>query len=172
MLKPSEVKAKAQQLEEQNNKFRKFLKNRADGDELDTQFLKLHKELFAGYDCCKCANCCKMCQIILDDNEVERISSFLDMTENEFLGDYLEDAGAGEEKPYKFKETPCSFLDIDGCCQIQECKPEGCAEFPFTDHPFRLWNLSSIIANAEFCPIVFEILERLKVMYSFRNRNA
>ena len=66
MLKPTEVKAKAQKLEEQNYKFRTFLKNRADGDELDAQFLALHKKLFAGYDCCKCANCCKAYRCRID----------------------------------------------------------------------------------------------------------
>ena len=59
MVRPDEVKLKAQRLEERNYKFRTFLKSRADDDELDAQFLDLHKELFAGYDCSKCANCCK-----------------------------------------------------------------------------------------------------------------
>ena len=40
MVKPHEVKAKAEWLEEQNYKFRTFLKNRAGDDELDAQFLK------------------------------------------------------------------------------------------------------------------------------------
>ena len=86
MVRPDEVKSKASRLEEKNYKFRAFLKNRADDDELDAQFLILHKELFAGYDCCKCANCCKIYRIILDDAEVTRISAFLGMTEGDFSG--------------------------------------------------------------------------------------
>lgn len=31
----------------------------ADEEEIDEQFLKLHNELFEGYDCNYCGNCCK-----------------------------------------------------------------------------------------------------------------
>jgi len=170
MIKPNEVKAKAQELEEQNYKFRAFLKNRADDDELDKQFLELHKELFAGYDCCKCANCCKTCRIALDNDEVKRIAVFLDLTENDFIAAYLANADPDDEKPYKIKGKPCPFLCDDGRCRVQDCKPDVCAEFPYTDHPERLSSMYGIIEHAEVCPIVFEILERLKVMYGFRNR--
>ena len=170
MIKPNEVKAKAQELEQQNYKFRTFLKNRADDDELDKQFSELHKELFAGYDCCKCANCCKTYSIILDKNEVKRIAAFLNLTENDFVAVYLTNADPDDEKPCKIKGKPCSFLCDDGCCRIQDCKPDDCEEFPYTDFPDRLSSMYSIIEHAEVCPVVFEILERLKVMYRFRNR--
>jgi len=45
MIKPREVRAKALQFEDQNIKFRSFLKNRAGHDELDAQFKALHDEL-------------------------------------------------------------------------------------------------------------------------------
>jgi len=170
MVKPNEVKAKAQKLEEQNYKFRTFLKNRADDEELDAQFLLLHKELFTGYDCCKCANCCKMYRITLDNDEVRRIAVFIGSTENDFIAEYLVIAKPDDEKPYKIKETPCPFLFEDGRCRIQDCKPDVCTGFPFTDQPDRLSSMYGIIEHAEVCPVVFEILERLKVMYMFRNR--
>jgi len=170
MVKPTEVKAKAQRLEEQNYKFRAFLKNRADDDELDAQFLALHKGLFAGYDCCKCANCCSSYSIILASDEAKRIAAFLGLTEGDFAAEYLTGSSADEEKPYKFKDKPCSFLGADGRCRIQECKPDVCKGFPFTDKPGRLSSMIGIINHAEVCPVVFEILERLKVMYRFRNR--
>ncbi len=34
----------------------RFLKCHADEDKLDSRFLRLHKELFPGYDCSKCRN--------------------------------------------------------------------------------------------------------------------
>jgi len=170
MVRPDEIKSKAQRLEEKNYKFRAFLKSRADDDELDEQFLELHKELFAGYDCCKCANCCKMLEIILDDAEVTRISAFLSMTEGDFIAEYLAKADWDDEKPYKIKEKPCPFLLGNGRCRIQECKPDACVGFPFTDQPDRLSSMYGVIEHAEICPIVFEILERLKLIYRFRNR--
>jgi Fe-S-cluster containining protein len=168
VIAPTEVKTRAERLEEQNYKFRTFLKYRADGDELDAQFLKLHKELFADYDCCECNNCCKALDIILDSDEAKRISTFLKMTEDDFATEYL--TNTDDEKPYKFKTNPCAFLDDDGRCRIQGCKPEVCKDFPYTDRPDRLSSLYSVIEHAEVCPIVFEILEQLKRLYGFRNR--
>ena len=177
MINPGEVKANAQSLEDQNYKFRTFLKNRADDDELDAQFLALHKELFTGYDCCKCANCCKAYRIFLGNDEVKRIAEFLSMSENDFAALYLIDAEEGDDKPYKFKAKPykfkakpCAFLRDDGRCRIQDCKPDECTGFPYTDRPNRLSCMHSVIEHAEVCPIIFEILERLKAIYNFRNK--
>ncbi|MCL1919124.1 MAG: YkgJ family cysteine cluster protein [Peptococcaceae bacterium] len=170
MIKPTEVKTNAQRLEEQNYKFRTFLKSRADDEELDMQFLDLHKKLFENYDCCKCANCCKTYDIILADDEVKRIAAFLKITEDDFAAEYLTNTDADDERPYKFKNNPCAFLGGGGRCRIQDCKPDVCAGFPFTDQPERLASMYSVIEHAEVCPVVFEILERLKVMYGFRNR--
>jgi len=169
MIKPTEIKEKAQKLEEQNYKFRTFLKNRADDDELDAQFLKLHNELFSDYDCCKCTNCCKAYRISLADDEVERIAVFLKMVTSAFIAKYLNKADASDEKPYRFKEKPCSFLGDDGRCQINDCKPDVCVGFPYTNQPDRLSSMFGVIEHAEVCPVVYEILERLKAMYRFRN---
>ena len=171
MVKPNEVKANAQKLERDNLSFRSFLKNRADSDKLDAQFLELHKELFANYDCCKCNNCCKTYHIILGYGEVKRIAEFLKITESDFIAEYLTETEENDaDEQYEFKSNPCSFLDGDGCCKIQECKPDVCKGFPFTDHPHRLSGMHGIIDHAEVCPVVFEILERLKEIYGFRNR--
>jgi hypothetical protein len=50
MIKPSRVKFQARKKEDENYKFRTYLKINADPDELDQQFLRLHKELFAEYN--------------------------------------------------------------------------------------------------------------------------
>jgi Fe-S-cluster containining protein len=166
MIKPTQVKVKALRLEKQNLEFRSFLKNRADDDELDAQFLELHTELFATYDCSQCNNCCREFSVNIDSDEAESIAAFLGMTGSEFASKYLTEADPWTEKLV----NPCPFLGDDGC-QIQSCRPRVCEGFPFTDQPDRLSSMMSIIGHAEVCPIVFEILERLKVMYGFRHRN-
>ena len=170
MIKPSEVKSKALKLEEQNYKFRAFLRNRADYDELDEQFLTLHKELFADNNCCNCGNCCKEFEITLGEDEIKRIAAFLNVTESDFATEYLKKAKPYDDNPFEFKSKPCAFLEADGRCRIQECKPDDCTGFPFTDRPNRMSSLLGVISHAEVCPVVFEILERLKVIYRFRNR--
>jgi len=174
MIRPNEVKKKALGLESQTIKFRSFLKNRADYDELDAQFKALHDEIFENYDCSKCANCCKTFGIVINDEDTKRMADFLGMTEVDFCKHYLtwtDDDDDDGEKQRIFKSEPCQFLDDDGRCRIQEVKPEICRAFPHTDNPDRLMSMYSVIASAEICPVVFEILERLKVIYHFRNRN-
>jgi Fe-S-cluster containining protein len=170
MFKPTEVKAKAEYLEDANCRFRTFLKIHAEGDELDAQFLALHKELFANYDCCKCNNCCRAFDISLDGDEAKRIAAFLGMTESDFAAKYLTNADPEDDKPSKFATKPCPFLGGDGRCAIQECKPDVCTGFPYTDKPNRLSSMWGVIDNTAICPVVFEILEEIKGIYGFRNR--
>lgn len=77
---------------------------------------------------------------------------------------YLEEKEAGV---YRIVEPPCLFLMEDGVCQIESCKPQCCREFPYTGKPGRLFSLYSIIDSASVCPVVFEILERLKKRLRF-----
>jgi len=172
MIKPSEVATEAQRFEQQNYEFRTFLKIHADDDELDSQFSKLHKELFTNYDCSKCANCCRTYNVVLDNDEIKEIVQFLKITQGEFTTKYLVSADTDGEKQYKFKHKPCSFLDDDEKCQIQDCKPNVCKDYPFTDKPRRLSSMYSVIDHASVCPIVFEILEKLKILYRFRSNTS
>ena len=170
MIGPDEVKGEAERLAEQNYKFRTFLRNREDEGKLDALFLRFHKEVFAEYDCCKCANCCKECVITLDTGEIERMAAFLGMTKDCVIAEYLTKADPNDEKPYMIKKRPCPFLRTDGKCRVHDCKPDICAGFPYTDRPGRLRRLLGIIDNTGTCPAVFEIIERLKAEYGFRNR--
>lgn len=163
MISPSNVSAAAAEREDENLRFRIFLKNHADPDELDRQFLALHKELFARYDCCRCGNCCRIYSTTLTEEEIVNISAYLGMTRQKFLEDHLIRGRDGLELP-----APCRFLNADGKCRLQECKPEECKGFPYTERPHRLESMYSVLSAAEVCPVVFEIIERLKEVYHFR----
>ena len=165
MIEPSKVEFEAQIREEENIKFRVFLKNRADCDELDRQFLELHNELFAGYNCCDCNNCCRTYSTILQESDIDTISASLGLSKQEFSDKYLVNSSDGFEL-----KAPCCFLKENGECAIQEYKPEECRDFPHTDKPDRLFSLYGVLSFAEVCPVVFEILERLKVIYGFRTK--
>ena len=162
MIEPSKVSAAAEKLENENVKFRTFLKINADYDELDKQFLELHNELFAGYDCCKCNNCCREYNTVLQENELVSIATFLGLSKQEFCEKYLTQSVEG----YELK-APCRFLKETGECAIQECNPAECKDFPHTNKPNRLGSLLGILSFAKVCPIVFEILERLKRTYRY-----
>lgn len=166
MIEPSKIKKEFNKVEDENYAFRAYLKNHADLDELDEQFLELHNELFKNYDCSKCRNCCKEYSITFEENEIEQAAKLLNMKAKEFMDKYVEVTVNG----YDVKERPCCFLAENGVCEIEQCKPEGCRDYPFTNKPERLLSLYSIVDSASVCPVVFEILERLKQIYRFKRR--
>ncbi|MDR2351949.1 MAG: YkgJ family cysteine cluster protein [Deltaproteobacteria bacterium] len=154
---------------EDNIRFRVFLKENADEDELDRQFLKLHKKYFANYDCCKCAKCCKELETAFDENDVKSASIYLEESVESIKEKYLKESHSIDNIPYESKVMPCVFLEIDGKCRIQPAKPHLCRDYPFTNKPNRLRSMLTIVSNAEVCPVVNKILERLKIMYDFYN---
>jgi Fe-S-cluster containining protein len=166
MIEPSKNKETARRYADENLAFRSFLKNRADSDELDIHFAQLHHELFAAYDCCQCHNCCEVYSVQLTDEDAEGIAAFLGIGKELFVKGYTQNAdGDGYEiKP------PCPFLESDGKCRVQPCKPEECRGYPYTDRPDRLGSLYGVIEFAEVCPVVFVIVQRLKRIYGFRSR--
>lgn len=163
MISPEEVCKAAKKKERENLRFRIILKNHADDEELDQQFLALHNELFERYDCSQCANCCRAYSTVLEEDEISAISDHLGMTAESFQAKYLAQGEEGLEL-----KGPCAFLKDDGRCEIESCKPRQCREYPYTDKPGRLFSLYGILTSAEHCPVVYEIMERLKKMYYFR----
>ena len=163
MIDPSNIGAEAEKRVNENINFRIFLKNHADYDELDRYFSALHNEVFSNYDCCKCTNCCRKYDVSVEDDEVGAIADSLGLVKEGFIEKYLVQSSGG----YEIK-SPCLFLKENGECEIQHCKPAECRDFPYTDKPGRMESLLSIISFAEECPAVFEMLEKLKVIYEFK----
>jgi len=166
VIEPSKVKEAFNRIEAENYAFRTYLKNHANEDELDEQFLKLHKELFLSYDCTKCRNCCKEYSASFEENELGLVSAFLKMTEKDFTDKYIKEEFGG----YQLNVKPCCFLKEDGRCGIETCKPNSCRDYPYTDKPERLFSLLSILDSTRICPVVFEMFERLKHQYGFKRR--
>lgn len=148
--------------EKENYRFRVFLKENADEEELDKQFKELHEKYFKIYDCTKCRNCCKKIGTIIKEDELTKICEELKLDER-FVSDNLEEK-YGE---YTFKKDKCLFLD-GNTCKVEKCLPIACKEYPYTNKEERLFSLYSVISNASICPVVYEILEELKKIYKFR----
>jgi len=165
MLTPKETLEKAPKYYEENLKFRVFLKNRARSRQLDKDFARLHKQLFKGYDCCACANCCRAFCVVFNEEDISSTAAFLGISDEEFLKKYLT-----ENDGEIVHEPPCTFLEDDGKCRIQSCKPEECKGFPFTDQPDRIGSLYGVMDFSLVCPVVFEIVARLKDIYGFKSR--
>ena len=164
MIKPNEVAEMARKKEEENYAFRTYLKIHANPSVLDRQFQKLHRELIAEYDCNACRNCCRQFRGNLMERELSRCASKLDLSRKDFAATYLR---KNQEGTYDTLHVPCDFLREDGSCLFGKDKPKSCKDYPFTDRPDRMGSLLGIVENSFVCPVVFEMLERLKEEYGF-----
>jgi hypothetical protein len=149
--------------EEENYAFRAYLKANADSKTLDAQFLSLHNELFSEYDCNSCRNCCKKYEATFEEDEMIETADYLGMTLESFKEKYIIDSFGD----YQINTKPCVFLGEDNSCAIESCKPASCRKYPYTNLPDRLSSSLGIIESARVCPVVFEMLERLKETYDF-----
>lgn len=166
MVEPRKVKFAAKKKENENIKFRTFLKGHADPEELDKQFLELHNELFANYDCNRCRNCCKEFYGEIPAEEVERDAVYLGLDIDQFKLTYLVSDEFGIK--YRTKNMPCDFLLENGDCMLGDCKPDNCKKYPYTNQPDRMESLLGMLNAVEVCPVAYEIFERLKKIYGFR----
>lgn len=166
MISPDKVQSEAKKRENENFKFRTFLKAHADAEELDAQFLRLHKELFANYDCSKCKNCCKMYKGSIPETDIEKDAEYLGISAKQFIDLFLEKTQF--EIGFQTKHKPCDFLMEDGSCKLGECRPDSCKKYPYTDQPERLFSLFGFLDIVSICPVAFEIFERLKQEYKFK----
>ena len=168
MITPRKVKYIAKRKEDENIRFRTFLKCNAEEKVLDQQFFDLHVEYFNNYDCSRCRNCCKEYNVTIPDDSLDKCASTLNLTKEDFVKQFLQRNEMSGE--YETKSIPCDFLLEGGECQLGDCKPSSCKEFPYTNKPERLQSLYSVLDAVLICPIAFEIYEQLKQMYKFRSR--
>ena len=164
MIKIENLESLAKEKLNENYKFRTYLKNHADPQELDVQFKQLHKKYFAVYDCSKCHNCCIKLKGTIPENDLKRDAEYLKVTTNEFKSKYLDDKLRNHE--YDTKNCPCDFFDGKECI-LGDCKPESCKNYPHTNKDNRLASMWSIVDNTSICPVVYEIIEELKKIYNF-----
>ena len=62
---------------------------------------------------------------------------------------------------------PCRYLDGKKC-SIYEDRPAQCRNFPYTNADGFVSRLWGMIGFYEICPIVFNLMERLKNEWRFR----
>jgi len=149
---------KARKVEKETRQFFKCVKKKQ-MRELDDTIHDLHQEVMDETDCLQCANCCRTLGPRLTDKAIERMASSLRIRPQEVDKKYLR---IDEDLNYVFRDIACPFLCSDNYCSIYEDRPKACREYPHTDRKkfYQIYPLT--IKNAETCPAVFEILERLK----------
>lgn len=120
----------------------------------------LHEEAFEQVNCLDCAACCKNYSPRFKTPDIKRISRHLSMKESVFISTFLK---IDDEGDYVLQETPCPFLEQNNTCSIYEVRPSDCSRFPYTDEDVFIKRQKLTLKNAEFCPAVYYVLEKLSV---------
>jgi Fe-S-cluster containining protein len=135
-----------------------FAKNKQRLTKMDREILALHEETTKEIDCLECGNCCRTLGPMILPKDVDAMARALRLKPTDFIEKYLK---TDEDKDMVFQKMPCPFLCEDNYCSIYENRPKACREYPHTDRKkfYQIYALS--MKNAQTCPIVFRVLERL-----------
>ena len=158
------IKQLAIRNEDQNYRFRTFLKGR-DDDKLDSIVHRLNKEIESQIDCTQCGNCCINLRPGLNDEEIDTLSKIDNLPREVFIDKYTEEDDFDHTR--FLKDIPCKYLQNRKCSIIDD-RPSDCKSFPHIHKPHFNSRTLGMIEYYGICPIVFNVFERLKAEYRFK----
>jgi uncharacterized protein len=154
-----QIRRLGHQKRNENSRFRAYLKNHRHSDR---RLRRFGEDIEAEIDCTQCANCCRVSEVGITDRDIEKLAKFIGVTREEFLRDSTQ---RDETNDLILKKTDagCVFLK-DNLCTVYEARPQNCANFPHLVRgsgsiASRMWQL---VDRAEFCPIVYNWMEKVK----------
>ena len=160
---PDRLKRLAELREEENFRFRRFLKDQ-DSKEVDEIVHRLHNRITNEIDCTECGNCCNSLRPGVTNREIERLAGIDGMKPRDFEEKFVEEDYTGQDKC--LKDTPCKYLK-DKKCSIYSERPGECKSYPHTHKPNFASRTFVMIQNYGICPIVFNLMEELKLELRF-----
>lgn len=129
--------------------------------EIDELIHQLNQTVSNQIDCTTCGNCCKKLEPGLEVNEIEQLANLKNMDANSFKNEFILFDGQAQF----LKTKPCMFL-AECKCTIYENRPAACAGYPHLDGGDMKFK-SSLWSNYNVCPIVFNVIEELKIQLNF-----
>lgn len=133
---------------------------RTDG-ELDALVEAIAAGVIPRIDCTACANCCRSVPVGLVPGDVPPLAAALGLPEQEVIACYVDRrAGARQGEWGILRGAPCPLLD-GGRCSVYAYRPGSCRAYPAFTPDFR-YLLLPIARGAGLCPIIFNVIERLK----------
>jgi uncharacterized protein len=157
----STIKARAIEREDENWEFRATLKSHdLSSDEIDAVAHRILAEVVSQIDCTKCGHCCEVIRPTLNEEDIRTFAEGLAMPEKQFRAQYLTHE-KGRRLNLIFKALPCPFLE-DQQCSNYDSRPKECRSYPHLYKADITGRLIGILINYEICPIVFNVVERIK----------
>jgi hypothetical protein len=151
--------------EKENDRFQNFIKMDLELSDrrLNTIVNETTAAVWQHIDCRTCANCCQRQHPVFSRTEAQRVADYLGLTLEALRCRYL--TPHAETGKYITRDLPCPFLD-GTLCSIYAVRPAVCAGYPHLQRNFRsrLWQA---MENAAVCPIVYNVMERLKKRLGF-----
>ncbi|MBN2778678.1 MAG: YkgJ family cysteine cluster protein [Bacteroidales bacterium] len=129
---------------DENRSFREFLQLQ-NPDDIDKIVHALDAEITPLFSCVECGVCCNNVRPIATDEEMLK---FVD-----------------EDKIDELRYEPgivCKHLDGKKCT-IYADRYDHCKQFPYLDQVGFVRRFSGVLFNYELCPIVFNVVEQLKL---------
>lgn len=142
--------------------FRAFLQQNVPSRKLDLVVKALHEDVSSRIDCTSCANCCRTARPHFDPHDVKRLARGLETSEDKLRESMREE----EDGSLVFCKTPCPLLS-DNKCTAYAHRPDDCRLYPHLDRDDFLSLSIGIIENYGTCPIVFNVMTRLKKSFPY-----
>lgn len=156
------IKVKAEHLVLENDQFQAILKE-MDSEQLDQMVFSLSETIAPQISCTSCGNCCKSLMVNIDEQEALNLSQHLGLTTQQFEDNYI---SKGESGRMVINSIPCHFLEGNRC-SVYEYRFAGCKEFPAFHVPNFNKRLFTTYMHYDKCPIIFNVLETLKITLGF-----
>lgn len=147
--------------EEENFLYIRSLKMKSE-NKVDKVAKELHKEAFEKIDCLKCGNCCKTTYTVFPEEDIEKISTHLNISISDFKDRYVE---LDENGDWVSNSLPCPFLAENNECKIYEVRPRDCREFPHTHKSGFASRSYMHSSNTVVCPAAYYIVKELQKVF-------
>lgn len=141
---------------------------RADA-ELDALIDSIAAEVVPQIDCTRCANCCRALPVGLTPGDIPPLADALDLTPQHTVERYVA-PGTRHDEWGVMRGSPCPLLR-DKRCSVYAQRPQSCRAYPAFTPDFR-WLRGHILRGAGACPIIFNVIERLKIRLGWQDRKT
>jgi hypothetical protein len=130
--------------------------------ELDALVDSIAADVIAEIDCTTCANCCRSLTVGLTPNDISSLATALHLSEEQVITDHVDRHAAHTCGEWGVLcHQPCPFLR-GKLCSLYAHRPGACRHYPALTPNFR-WLITDILAGVGNCPIIFNVIERLKI---------